>query len=69
MPLPTSVAGAERSFSALKSIKSFSRSTMGQLRLCGLTQLVMESDLACSLDFSDIIEEFASGRTRKDLMM
>nr|CAI5834923.1 unnamed protein product [Callosobruchus analis] len=33
MTLPASVAGAERSFSTLKRIKSFSRSTMGQLRL------------------------------------
>lgn len=65
MTLPASVAGAERSFSALKRIKSFSRSTMGQLRLCGLTQLAMESDLARSLDFTDVIEEFASRRARR----
>lgn len=63
--LPVSVAGAERSFSALKRIKNYNRSTMGQERLCGLTTLAMEADLTRSVDFSDIIEDFANNKARK----
>nr|CAI5860831.1 unnamed protein product [Callosobruchus analis] len=69
MTLPISIAVDERSYSALKRIKSFSRSPMGQVPLCSLTQLAMESDLTRSLGFRDMIEQFANRSARKDLMM
>lgn len=52
--LSVSVAGAERSFSSLKWIKSFCRSTMGKKRLSGLANLAMESDLAGTVNYSEI---------------
>lgn len=65
LTLPVTVAGAERVFSSLSRINNFSRSTMEQERLCGLTTLAMESDLAQKIDFCEIIEEFANKKARK----
>ena len=63
--IPVSVAEAERSFSKLKIVKNFLRSTMGQERLNGLCMLSIESELAKSLNFDDIIAQFASKKARK----
>nr|CAI5843535.1 unnamed protein product [Callosobruchus analis] len=43
--LPVSVASAERSFSSLKRLKSWLRSTMGQERLVGLALLHIHRDI------------------------
>nr|CAH7761884.1 unnamed protein product [Callosobruchus chinensis] len=43
--LPVSVASAERSFSSLKTLKSWLRSTMGQERLVGLALLHIHRDI------------------------
>ena len=55
----------ERSFSKLKLIKSYLRSTMGQDRLHSLALLSIECELVREINFKDIIEQFASGKTRK----
>ena len=60
--LPVTVAEAERSFSVLKGIKNYLRSTMCQMRL---TSLAVESELAKQLDFNEIIETFANKKARK----
>ena len=44
LTLPVTVATAERSFSKLKLIKNYLRSTMGQERLSGLAMLSIEND-------------------------
>ena len=51
LTLPATVASNERSFSVLKGIKSFFRSTMSQERLNGLAMLNINSDKAKLLDF------------------
>ena len=50
--LPVTVSSAERSFSKLKLIKNFLRSTMSQGRLNDLAMLSIEAELAKRIDFS-----------------
>ena len=63
--LLVTVASAERSFSQLKRIKSYSRSTMAQERLQGLALLCIESELAKTIDYDSIIDTFAARKDRK----
>lgn len=66
--LPVSVAQAERSFSVLSRIKNCLRSTMGQQRLSDLGVLTIESKLAKTLDFDEIIQNFAEMKARKVML-
>ena len=59
---------AERSFSQLKNIKNPKRSTMGQERLDALALLCIESDILRTLNFDDVIEDFARKKCRLKLM-
>src|SRR6218665_9 len=63
--IPVTVAEAERSFSKLKQIKSVQRSVMKQDKLNGLATLAIENDLAKSLNYEDIINDFAAAKSRK----
>ena len=63
--ISVSTAGAERSFSKLKLIKNYLRSTMGEERLSGLGLISMERDLADSLDFDKVIDRFSNSKKRK----
>ena len=60
-----SVASCERSFSKLKQIKNYLRSTMGQSRLSDLALLSIESDMVKDIDFDGVIDRFAALKTRK----
>jgi hypothetical protein len=55
----------ERSFSTLKRIKNYSRSTMGQEKLTDLSLLCIESEMMRKLKMTDIIHRFASKKCRK----
>ena len=57
--LSVSTAGAERSFSKLKLIKTYLRSTMGEERLSGLPLISIERGLADSLDFGNVLNRFS----------
>lgn len=65
LTLPLSVASAERSFSKLKLIKTYLRSTMCQERLTGLAMISIESELASRIDAKDLVKEFAKAKARK----
>ena len=52
LTLPVTVASTERSFSKLKLIKNYMRSTMSQDRLSGLSILSIENERARNLDLS-----------------
>ena len=56
---------AERSFSQLKRIKNPYRTTMGQERLDSLSLLCIEADVLRSVDFDDVIKDFAFAKSRK----
>ena len=65
LTVPVTVASAERSFSKLKLLKNYMRSTMSQDRLNGLAEIAIEHKIARSLEYSDIIEDFAAAKARK----
>ena len=61
------VAFAERSFSKLKLLKSYLRSTMLQTRLNGLALISIESELLEKLDYENLIHDFASKNARRSI--
>ena len=65
LTLPVAAASAERSFSKLKLIKNYLRSTISQERLGGLAVMSIEYEAAQSIDYSEIIDKFAQAKTRK----
>ena len=64
LTVPVTVATAERSFSKLKLIKTFNRSSMKDERLSGLAMISIESDMA-RLNMTDVINTFATSKVRK----
>ncbi|KAL6463249.1 hypothetical protein MHYP_G00276400 [Metynnis hypsauchen] len=68
LTLPVTVASAERSFSKLKLIKTYLRSTMGQERLSGLAVISINAEVAHSLSFDDLISDFAARKARRALV-
>lgn len=62
---PVSVASGERSFSKLKIIKNYLRNSMHQERLNGLAIVSIEKEIANSIKYDDIIEDFANAKTRE----
>jgi len=60
-----SVASGERSFSRLKLIKTYLRSTMSQERLSGLAILSIEKDVTEKIDYKNLIKSFAEKKVQK----
>jgi hypothetical protein len=65
LTLPASVASGERSFSKLKLIKHYLRSTISQRKLTNLSLISTESILAATLDYTSLIDEFAKVKVRR----
>ncbi|XP_076069261.1 zinc finger MYM-type protein 1-like [Oratosquilla oratoria] len=65
LTLPVSVANGERSFSKLKLIKTYLRSTMLQQRLVGLATISIENEETSNSDLAKLVEKFASLKARK----
>lgn len=63
--IPVTVASGERSFSKLKLIKTYLRSTISQSRFTNLATLSIENEIAENLDFADLIRVFADKKARK----
>ena len=59
------MASGERTFSKLKLIKNYLRSSMSQERLTNLALLSIEKDICENLDLSKIMNEFASKKARR----
>ena len=56
---------AERSFSGLKRIKSYLRSSIKQERLSSLTVINLENENLELIDLEEVIDEFASYKDRR----
>jgi hypothetical protein len=68
LSLMVSNCTGERSFSRLKLLKTPHRSTMSQDRLNCCALMSIENDILQQIDFTDIITEFASLKSRKTLV-
>jgi len=60
--IPVTTATGERTFSALKYIKNYLRSTMGEPRLNGLAHLFINRDI--ELDYNLVIDDFGKENRR-----
>lgn len=68
LTLPVTVASGERSFSKLKLIKTYLRSTMSQETpslFCELAVLSIEQEVRKSVDMDLLIARFAEAKARK----
>jgi hypothetical protein len=68
LTISVTVASAERSFSKLKLLKSYMRSTMTQERLNGLAMISIESDVFEDTDYEGVIKDFISRNRRRMLL-
>ncbi|XP_050875200.1 uncharacterized protein LOC127078818 [Lathyrus oleraceus] len=59
------VASAERSFSKLKLLKTYLRSTMSQERLNRLALIAIENDILETIKYEDLADDFASKSVRR----
>ncbi|KAF0701148.1 zinc finger MYM-type protein 1-like [Aphis craccivora] len=64
LTMPVTTASAERSFSKLKLIKNYLRSTLSQEKVTNLTIISIEKEIADQLKY-DIIDQFADIKSRK----
>ncbi|KAK1406362.1 hypothetical protein QVD17_41656 [Tagetes erecta] len=65
LTVPVTVASAERSFSKLKLLKSYLRSTMSQQRLSGLAMIAIENEILDHINCEDVINQFAMKNARR----
>ena len=68
LTISVTVASAERSFSKLKLLKSYLRSTMTQERLNALAVIALESGMLEKIDYEYIIEDFISKNTKRMML-
>ncbi|XP_021761381.1 uncharacterized protein LOC110726226 [Chenopodium quinoa] len=69
LTMPVTVASSERSFSKLKLLKNYLRSSMSQERLNGLATLCIEKNMLEHIDVETIISDFASRNARRNIFM
>lgn len=67
LTIPIANCEAERSFSALKRVKDLHRANMTEKRLSSLARMKIESQLLRTIDFEEIIKNFAEQKCRRKL--
>lgn len=65
LTLPVTTATAERSFSKLKLIKNYLRTTLNQEKTTNLAIISIEREIVDEMNFNDIIDTFADLKSRK----
>ena len=65
LTIAVSIASCERSFSKLKLILSYLRAAMKQERLSDLALLSIERETLESINFDNVIDEFATIKSRR----
>jgi hypothetical protein len=68
LTIPVTVASTERSFSKLKLLKNYLRSTMTQERLNGLATCSIEKDVLTNVDINIVLNDFASRNARHNCL-
>ena len=69
LTVPVTVASAERSFSKLKLLKNYLRSTMSQERLNGLAMCTIERDILDTIDLNTVLDDFALRNARRTIFL
>jgi len=69
LTVPVTVASAERSFSKLKLIKTYLRSSMSQDRLNCLATLSIEKEMLKNIDVDVIINDFEISKSSKKQLL
>jgi hypothetical protein len=69
LTVPVTVASAERSFSKLKLLKNYLRSTMSQERLNGLAMCTIEKAILDTIDLNIVLDDFASRNARRSIFL
>ena len=68
MVLPSCSCSAERSFSTLRRLKTYLRSTMTAERLNSVTVLHIRKELTADLNIDDLMTEFVSANDTRRTM-
>jgi len=66
--MPISNSSGERSFSVLKRVKNYLRSTMSENSLNDMAILYIEQEILVDINISKIIDDFARIKSRKKLI-
>lgn len=63
--IPATNCAGERSFSCLRRVKNYLRTSISELRLNSLSLLCIEANTTKTLSYKDIINEFANKKSRR----
>jgi len=69
LTVPVTVASAERSFSKLKLLKNYLRSTMSQERLNSLAMCTIERAILDTIDLNTVLDDFASRNPPRSIFL
>ena len=69
LTIAVSTAECERSFSALKRIKTFLRSTMSEQRLTNLALLSIETQISQNLPLDEVVDRFAAADKNRKIVL
>jgi len=69
LTVPITSASAERLFSKWKIIKIYLRSTVSQTRLTGLSTIFIEKDIADTINYDKLINDFAKWKGEKKILL
>ena len=69
LTVPMTVASAERSFSKLKLLKNYLRSTMSQERLNDLAMCTIERAIFDTIDLNTVLDDFASRNPPRSIFL
>jgi hypothetical protein len=69
LTLPIGIASAERSFSVLRRLKTYLRSSMTDNRLSSLALLCIERNKANEVNLKSVIKTFAEKKARRGIIL
>ena len=63
--MPITIASRERSFSNLKLIKTYLRTTMNKDSLWALSLISIKSEIASNINLTEVIKKYAEAKARR----